>query len=99
MGVKLPAASRKLARDALALSRTLPESARAGTRVGLAVASRIARGLPVDGERVFAYLSRAEPAYRNARAQGLTPDKSKAVQAFYLWGGRPALAALRRRRT
>jgi len=96
--VTLPKRARETAALALRVRRALPRGQQAGTRVGVARALRIARGEPVDESAVFSYLSRAEPGAKTARARGLTARSSKAIQAFELWGGAPALSYLRRRR-
>ena len=38
------------------------------------------------------YLLRAKENYDNARDQGLNIETSKAIQAYYLWGGPSALS-------
>lgn len=83
------AAKRALeARDKVAPSR------KAGTPVGIARANQLANGDNVSVNtlvRMRSYLLRARENYRRARDQGLNLETSKAIQAYYLWGGPSAL--------
>jgi hypothetical protein len=77
-----------------ARSRVAP-SRRAGTPVGIARANQLARGDNLSLQtliRMRSYLERAKPAYDDAREQGLSIEDSKAIMAYYLWGGPRALA-------
>lgn len=80
---------------ALEARRRVAPSRRAGTPVGVARANQLARGDNLSLNtliRMRSYLERAKPAYDNARDQGLSIEDSKAIMAFYLWGGPRALA-------
>ena len=86
---------RQAARRALEARDSVPPSRKAGTPVGLARANQLANGDKLSIEtlkRMRSYLERAEPAYREARAQGKSIEESKAIMAYYLWGGPQALA-------
>jgi len=86
---------RQAARRALEARDSVPPSRKAGTPVGLARANQLANGDNLSLEtlkRMRSYLERAEPAYREARAQGKSIEESKAIMAYYLWGGPQALA-------
>ena len=86
---------RNAARRALEARDSVPPSRKAGTPVGLARANQLANGDNLSLEtlrRMRSYLERAEPAYREARAQGKSIEESKAIMAYYLWGGPQALA-------
>ena len=72
---------------------------RAGTPVGIARARDLARGADVSTntlERMYSYLMRAKFDYDDARRQGKNIKNSKAIMAYYLWGGPSALAWVRR---
>lgn len=87
------------AKRALAARERVPPSRKAGTPVGIARANQLARGDNVSEStllRMWSYLSRAEYDYKRARDQGLDLESSKAIQAYYLWGGPAALAWVRR---
>ncbi len=95
--VKLPAAARRLARSALEVRTELHPDLKFGTETGVYVARRIAASETVDGDRVLGFLERWRPAYQSElRAGRSSPRKSKTVGAYFLWGGAPALAHLRR---
>jgi len=50
----------------------------------------------VDAARTRAFLARFRPIYlREYRKGHRTPDTSKAIGAWWLWGGSPAWAKLR----
>ena len=86
---------REAAKKALEARENVAPSRRAGTRVGLARANQLANGDNISYatlRRMRSYLSRAKQNYDNARDQGLNIETSKAIQAFYLWGGPRALA-------
>ena len=86
---------RQAARRALEARDSVPPSRKAGTPVGLARANQLANGDNLSLEtlrRMRSYLERAEPAYREARAQGKSIEESKSIMAYYLWGGPQALA-------
>jgi len=90
-----PGYLRDAARRALEARDSVPPSRKAGTPVGLARANQLANGDNLSLEtlkRMRSYLERAEPAYREARAQGKSIEESKAIMAYYLWGGPRALA-------
>lgn len=72
---------------------------RAGTPVGIARARDLARGADVSMntlERMYSYLMRAKFDYDAAREQGKTIKNSRAIMAYYLWGGPAALAWVKR---
>lgn len=90
-----PTYIRDAARSALDARERVPQSRKAGTPVGIARANQLARGDNVSVNtlvRMRSYLERAEPAYRDARKKGLDIKTSKAIMAYYLWGGPRALA-------
>jgi len=90
-----PGYIRDAAKRALEARESVPPSRKAGTAVGVARANQLANGTNLSETtlmRMRSYLERAEPAYREARAQGKTMEDSKAIQAYYLWGGPRALA-------
>lgn len=92
---KPPANVRAAARRALEARRRVPPSRRAGTPVGVKRASDLARGAEISVNtlrRMSSYLSRAQSNYRRARRQGKNLETSKAIQAYYLWGGPAAKA-------
>jgi hypothetical protein len=43
----------------------------------------------VDAYRVKAFFDRHQGNYLRAKAKGLAPHESKAIQAWLLWGGDP----------
>ena len=97
MKVRLPKEARRLARAALRVRPQLPPSRRYGTPIGLGIAAAIGRGDAVDGARVLSFLQRARPAYQLALKKGTrSPRTSRAVGAYYLWGGEPARRYLER---
>ena len=86
---------KEAAQKALDARQSVPPSRRAGTPVGVARANQLARGDNVSINtlrRMRSYLERAKPNYQDAREQGLTMENSKAIMAYYLWGGPRALA-------
>jgi hypothetical protein len=86
------------ARRALDARENVPPSRKAGTLVGLARANQLANGENVSADtllRIWSYLSRAKFDYDRAKQQGLDLESSKAIQAYYLWGGPAALAWVR----
>ncbi len=83
------------AKRALEARESVPPSRKAGTAVGLARANQLANGVNLSLNtlvRMRSYLERAKPAYEEARRQGKTIEESKAIMAYYLWGGPRALA-------
>jgi cell wall-associated NlpC family hydrolase len=87
------------AKRALAAREAVPPSRKAGTPVGIARANQLANGENVSEAtllRMWSYLSRARVDYDAAKARGLDLESSKAIQAYYLWGGPAALAWVRR---
>lgn len=88
------AAMRKNARDALEIRKTLPESKKFGTPVGLARARDIAnnRQLSLDTiKRMNSFLARHRKNYL------LYKDKPRSewgagIWSYYLWGGPAAVA-------
>ncbi len=94
-----PTEVRQAARRALDARNEVAPSARAGTAVGIARARDLANGADVSQstlERMYSYLMRAKFDYDQARQQGKDIKNSKAIMAFYLWGGPAALAWVRR---
>lgn len=94
-----PKEVRDAARRALEARDNVPNSRRAGTPVGLARANQLANGDNVSEStllRMWSYLSRAEYDYKRAKAKGLDLESSKAIQAYYLWGGPAAFAWVRK---
>lgn len=83
------------AKRALEARRNVPPSRKAGTPVGIARANQLARGDNLSTNtlvRMRSYLERAKQNYQDARDQGLDLETSKAIQAYYLWGGPRALS-------
>lgn len=94
-----PKSVQAAARRALDARESVPPSRKAGTPVGLARANQLANGDNVSAStllRMHSYLSRAKADYDAARAKGLDLESSKAIQAYYLWGGPAALAWVRK---
>lgn len=90
---------RDAARKALTARDNVPPSRKAGTPVGIARANQLARGDNLSEStllRMHSYLTRAKADYDAARAKGLDLETSKAIQAYYLWGGPAALAWVRK---
>jgi len=86
---------RDAAKRALDTRKSVSPSRRAGTPVGVARANQLANGDNLSLNtliRMRSYLERAKPAYQEARAKGLDMEESKAIMAYYLWGGPRALA-------
>ena len=86
---------RDAAKRALEARANVPPSRKAGTAVGLARANQLANGVNLSENtlrRMRSYLERAKQNYEDARAKGLDLETSKAIQAYYLWGGPRALA-------
>ena len=93
-----PQSVRNAAKKALDIRKELPPSRQAGTPVGVKRASDLARGADVSRStiiRMRSYLLRAEKNYKDAVRQGKDIATSKAIQAYYLWGGPRALAWVR----
>jgi hypothetical protein len=89
-----PKPVREAAKKALEARENVAPSRRAGTRVGLARANQLANGDNVSYStlrRMRSYLIRAKENYEQARDAGLDLESSKAIQAYYLWGGPRAL--------
>jgi len=85
---------RDAAKRALEARENVATSRRAGTPVGIARANQLASGENVSVQtliRMRSYLLRARRNSRRARDQGLNLETSKAIQAYYLWGGPSAL--------
>ncbi len=94
--VRLGREAARLAQRALDVRGGLPASRRYDTPAGLAQARRIARGEAVDASRTRAFLARSRPIYlREYRKGHRSPETSKAIGAWWLWGGSPAWAKLR----
>ena len=94
--VRLGREAARLAQRALDARGRLPPSRRYGTTAGLAQARRIARDEPVDAARTRAFLARFRPIYlREYRKGHRSPETSKAIGAWWLWGGSPAWSKLR----
>ena len=94
-----PKSVQDAAQRALDARERVPPSRKAGTPVGIARANQLARGDNISEStllRMWSYLSRAEYDYKRAVAQGLDLTSSKAIQAYYLWGGPAAMAWVRR---
>lgn len=90
-----PSYIKEAAKKALEARKSVAPSRKAGTPVGVARANQLANGdnLSIDTlKRMRSYLERAKPDYQSAREQGLTMEESKAIMAYYLWGGPRALA-------
>jgi len=90
---------RDAAKRALEARDRVPPSRKAGTPVGIARANQLANGVNVSVntlKRMRSYLERAESTYKEARAQGKSMEESKAIMAYYLWGGPRALAWVNR---
>ena len=89
---------RQAVQRALDVRKELPPSRRAGTPVGVKRAADLARGANISEStliRMRSYLLRAREDYLTARKQGKNIETSKAIQAYYLWGGPAALAWVR----
>ena len=89
-----PTYIRDAARRGLDARDSVSPSKKAGTLVGLARANQLARGDNVSINtlvRMRSYLERARENYDLAREQGLNEKTSKAIQAYYLWGGPRAI--------
>lgn len=89
-----PKSVRNNAKKALEAREKAPPSRRAMTRVGLARANQLANGDNVSRStllRMVSYLSRARDNYDRAKAKGLKPEDSPAIQAYLGWGGASAL--------
>ena len=94
-----PREVQQAARRALDARMEVAPSARAGTPVGIARARDLANGANVsEGTlvRMYSYLMRAKFDYDDARAQGKDIKNSRAIMAYYLWGGPAALAWVKR---
>ena len=90
-----PETVQNAAKKALEARQNVPPSRRAGTLVGLRRANQLANGDNISYNtlrRMRSYLLRARENYENARDQGLDIETSKAIQAYYLWGGPSALS-------
>ncbi len=94
-----PKSVQAAAQRALDARAEVPPSARAGTPVGIARARDLARGADVSENtlvRMYSYLMRAKFDYDAAREQGKDIKNSRAIMAYYLWGGPAALAWVKR---
>ena len=94
-----PKEVRDAAQRALDVRKELAPSRRAGTPVGVKRAADLARGADISRStliRMKSYLLRARQNYLDAKKQGKNIETSKAIQAYYLWGGPSALAWVRR---
>lgn len=94
-----PKAVQEAAQRALDARESVSPYLRAGTPVGIARANQLARGDNVSENtliRMYSYLMRAKFDYEQAKNQGRDIRTSRAIQAYYLWGGPAALAWVRR---
>jgi hypothetical protein len=94
-----PQSVQEAAQRALDARAEVAPSARAGTPVGIARARDLARGADVSEStlvRMYSYLMRAKFDYDQARQQGKDIKNSRAIMAYYLWGGPSALAWVKR---
>jgi len=94
-----PESVRNAAKRALEARAKAVPSKKAMTRVGLARANQLAKGENISVNtlrRMVSYLSRARDNYQKARAKGLKPEESPAMQAYLGWGGSSALAWAKR---
>lgn len=94
-----PKEVRNAAKRAIEARENVPPSRKAGTPVGVKRASDLARGANISPNtlmRMRSYLLRAKKNYLDAREQGKNLENSKAIQAYYLWGGPAALAWVNR---
>jgi uncharacterized protein YegJ (DUF2314 family) len=66
---------------------TTREAGRAGIGSGVARARDIVAGRRVDAKRVASFFARHRANYEAAKAKGLQPEDSPAIQAWLLWGG------------
>ena len=89
-----PKTVRDAAKRPLEAREKVTETNRAGKLSGLARANQLANAENVSTQtllRMRSYLLRAKSNYTRARSQGLNLETSKAIQAYYLWGGPSAL--------
>jgi hypothetical protein len=94
-----PKIVQEAAQRALDARQEVSPYARAGTPVGIARARDLARGADLSENtliRMYSYLMRAKFDYDQARNQGKDIKSSRAIMAYYLWGGPAALAWVRR---
>lgn len=94
-----PKPAQAIARAAMKLRATLPESRRGGLSTseahsmgvgsGVKRAQDIAAGKRVDAAQIHAFFSRFKGQIARALAKGLTPANSRALMAADLWGGFP----------
>ena len=90
-----PQSVRNNAKKALEAREKAVPSKKAMTRVGLARANQLANGENLSMQtiqRMASYLARAKDNYERAKAQGLKPEESRAIQAYLGWGGLSALS-------
>lgn len=89
--IRLGTQAARKAREALKIRKGLPASKQYGTPAGLAQARRIAKNQPIDPIRTASFLRRFRPIYLKAYRNGhRSPETSKAIGAWDLWGGSPA---------
>jgi hypothetical protein len=66
---------------------TTQEAGRQGIGSGVARARDIAAGKRVDAHRVASFFARHRKSYEAAKAKGLQPEQSPAIQSWLMWGG------------
>lgn len=93
-----PQSVQRAAQRALDARESVAPYLRAGTPVGIARARDLSRGANISENtmtRMYSYLMRARFDYDAARERNLDIRTSRAIQAYYLWGGPAALAWVR----
>lgn len=101
-----PPAAQRIAREALEVRASLPESRQAGLTRGearsLGITSGVERAKSIaagewqdDPGDIRRFFSRFSGQVSRARAQGKDMRSSKAIQAWNLWGGDPMREAVR----
>lgn len=65
------------------------QAAQEGIGSGVLRARDIVAGKKVNAYQVKAFFDRHRHNYINAKAKGLKPEESRAIQAWLLWGGEP----------
>jgi hypothetical protein len=101
-----PKDAQRVAARALSIRASLPasrqggldkaEAARQGIRSGVEQAKRIAAGKTMDAKPIHRFFSRFATMVARARAAGKTPETSRAILAWDLWGGDPMRLAVAR---
>ena len=99
-----PKAAQRVAARALAIRASLPvsrhggldkaEAARQGIRSGVEQGKRIAAGKMMDAKPIHRFFSRFATMVARARAAGKTPETSRAILVWDLWGGDPMRVAV-----